>query len=107
MTITTDPVPREPVGEPMPAPSQIVEDAEAVAKKERINVVLEDNPERWMITVTKVPVETNVGIDTQTIIIETEPSLWFRTEKLWQEFTDDGTPVYKMVVILDTHFIGR
>lgn len=104
-------------------PNQIQEDTEAVAKKERFNVVLEDNPARWMITVTKVPVNTNVGLLTETIIIETEPSLWFRSEK-WQEFevvevssdAEDeaglplreikSVPIYEMALILMVHYIG-
>lgn len=72
---------------------------------EGCNQVLEDNPERWLITVSKVPVESNLGLLTETIIIETEPSLWFRAKK-WQEFVDDQ-PVYKMAVILMVHYIGK
>lgn len=106
------------MAEVMPSPSQYKEDAEAVAKKDRINVVLEDNPERWLITCSRVPMESNVGLSTQTIEIETEPSLWFRSEK-WQEYTEvlidpedeDSAvmmkPVYKMAVILMVHYIGR
>lgn len=69
------------------------------------NEVLDDNPERWLITVSKVPMESNVGLLTETVIIETEPSLWFRSEK-WQEFENDQ-PLYKMAVILMVHYIGK
>jgi len=82
------------------------------------NQVLDDNPERWLITVSLVPVDHSRGMLTETRIIETEPSLWWRSEK-WQEtewtYVNSGeklgeateTPVYEMCVILCVHYIGK
>lgn len=85
------------------------------------NEILEDNPPRWLVTISLVPSNPAFGLLTETRIIETEPSLWWKSEK-WQEFQEmtipveqeDGTteqevqevPVYKMCVMLMVAFIG-
>lgn len=67
----------------------------------KVNTVLEDNPARWMITISLVPKEAGDGVLTETRIIETEPSLWWRSEK-WQ----DEEESYSMCVFLCVHYIG-
>ena len=84
---------------------------------EGCNTVLDDNPERWLITFSLIPLDRERGVLTRTLIIETEPSLWWRSEK-WQEnermYVGDGEkvgevkdiPLYEMCVILNIHYIG-
>jgi hypothetical protein len=87
------------------------------------NEVLDDNPERWLITFSLVPNDGVSGCLTETRIIETEPSLWWRSEK-WQETEQTyedvhsidevgkvgevkEVPLYKMCLILMVHYIGK
>ena len=84
---------------------------------EGCNEVLNDNPTRWLVTLTLVPFDRARGVVTETREIETEPSLWWKSEK-WQEtesvkvkgedepVTFDTVPIYELCVILMVHYIG-
>jgi hypothetical protein len=88
---------------------------------EGCNEIIPDEAVRWLITTSLVPANPQVGVVTETRIIETEPSLWWRSEK-WQEYQEveipvedeigntvqeiQKVPVYTMCVVLNTEYIG-
>jgi len=88
---------------------------------EGCNEIINDEACRWLVTVSLVPSNITHGVITETRIIETEPSLWWRSEK-WQEYRDmevteqddDGNettsvqkvPLFVQCLVLNTEYIG-
>lgn len=64
--------------------------------------VLRDSPEQWLITYTCYPFEVGRGEVTLTRVIETEPSLWWRSKK-WQ----DSIGSHMKCIINMVHYIGK